>query len=165
MLREINPDYSLEGLVMKLKLQYFGHLMWPDTHWKSPWCWERLRTEGEVCLRVWDGWTVSPMQSIWTWVNLGDGGGQEGLACCSSWGCKELDMNNNSNPLPKPDNDNTRKQRYRSISPEHNCKSPQQNISKYSPTMYKQNWIPWPSVIDSRYLSWLNVWKSIILTS
>ena len=38
-LKEINPEYSLEGLMLKLKLQYVGHLM---THWKRPWCWERL---------------------------------------------------------------------------------------------------------------------------
>ena len=35
-LREINPEYSLEGLMLKLKLQYFGHLMEKPTHWKSP---------------------------------------------------------------------------------------------------------------------------------
>ena len=35
-LRETNPEYSLEGLMLKLKLQYFGHLMEPPTHWKSP---------------------------------------------------------------------------------------------------------------------------------
>ena len=34
--REINPEYSLEGLMLKLMLQYLGHLMWPATHWKSP---------------------------------------------------------------------------------------------------------------------------------
>ena len=33
---EINPEYSLEGLMLKLKLQYFGHLMQELTHWKSP---------------------------------------------------------------------------------------------------------------------------------
>ena len=33
-LKEISPEYSLEGLMLKLKLQYFGHLMWP--HWKRP---------------------------------------------------------------------------------------------------------------------------------
>ena len=32
---EINPEYSLEGLMLKLKLQYFGHLMQELTHWKS----------------------------------------------------------------------------------------------------------------------------------
>ena len=45
--REMNPEYSLEGLIRKLKLQYFGHLMWTVTHWKSPWCWERLRRKRE----------------------------------------------------------------------------------------------------------------------
>ena len=37
-LKEINSEYSLEGLRLKLKLQYFGHLMWRVTHWKKPWC-------------------------------------------------------------------------------------------------------------------------------
>ena len=35
-LKEINPEYSLEGLMLKLKLQYFGHLMEDLTHWKRP---------------------------------------------------------------------------------------------------------------------------------
>ena len=35
-LKEISPDYSLEGLILKLKLQYFGHLMEELTHWKRP---------------------------------------------------------------------------------------------------------------------------------
>ena len=39
-LKEVNHEYSLERLTMKLKLQYFGHLM---QRWKRPWCWERLR--------------------------------------------------------------------------------------------------------------------------
>ena len=34
--KEINPEYSLEGLMLKLKLQYFGHLMEELTHWKRP---------------------------------------------------------------------------------------------------------------------------------
>ena len=34
-LKEINPEYSLEGLMLKLKLQYFGHLMQKPTHWKT----------------------------------------------------------------------------------------------------------------------------------
>jgi len=33
---EINPEYSLEGLALKLKLQHFGHLMQSLTHWKTP---------------------------------------------------------------------------------------------------------------------------------
>ena len=38
-LKEISPEYSLEGLL--LKLQYFCHLVQRATHWKRPWCWER----------------------------------------------------------------------------------------------------------------------------
>ena len=41
------------------------------THWKSPWCWERLRAEGEEGVRGWDGWTVSLIQWTWTWANSG----------------------------------------------------------------------------------------------
>ena len=46
-LKEISPRCSLEGLMLKLKLQYFGHLMKEFTHLKRPWCWERLRAGGE----------------------------------------------------------------------------------------------------------------------
>ena len=46
-LKEISSEYSLEGLMLKLKLQYFDHLMWRPTHWKRPWCWERLKVGGE----------------------------------------------------------------------------------------------------------------------
>ena len=65
-LKEINPEYSLEGLMLKLKLQYSGHLMQRMTHWKRPWCWERLKTGWEGDDRGWDGWMASPIQ--WTWV-------------------------------------------------------------------------------------------------
>ena len=69
-LKEINPDYSLEGLMLKLKLQYFGHLMW-RADWKRPWCWERLRAGGEGNNRGWDGWMSSPTRGTWVWVNSG----------------------------------------------------------------------------------------------
>ena len=36
------------------------------THWKRPWCWERLKVEGEGDDRGWDGWMASP--TLWTWV-------------------------------------------------------------------------------------------------
>ena len=55
-LMEICPEYSLEGLM--LKLQYFGHLMWRTDSWKRPWCWERLKTGGEGGNRRWDGWML-----------------------------------------------------------------------------------------------------------
>ena len=50
-LKETNPEYSLERLMMKLKLQYFGHLCEELTHWKRPWWLERLKT-GEVGNRM-----------------------------------------------------------------------------------------------------------------
>ena len=40
------------------------------THWNSPWCWERLRAEGEEGIIGWDGWMASPMQWTWTWANF-----------------------------------------------------------------------------------------------
>ena len=63
-LKEISPGYSLEGLMLKLKLQNFGHLMWRAAHWKRPWCWERLKVGGEGDDRGWDGW----MASVTQWV-------------------------------------------------------------------------------------------------
>ena len=44
-LKEISPEYSFEGLMLKLKLQFFGHMM-QRTYWKRPWCWERLKAWG-----------------------------------------------------------------------------------------------------------------------
>ena len=86
-LKEISLEYSLEGLMLKLKLQYFGHLMRKLTPWKRPWCWERLKV-GEGDDREWDGWMASPTQWTWVWVSFGS---WWGLACCSPWGCKESD--------------------------------------------------------------------------
>ena len=68
-LKEISPEYSLEGLMLKLKLQYFGHLMRRADYMKRPWCWERLRAGGEGDDRGWDGWMTSLTQWTWVWVN------------------------------------------------------------------------------------------------
>ena len=46
-LKEISPEYSLEGLMLNLKLQYFVHLCKELTHWKRACCWERLKAGGE----------------------------------------------------------------------------------------------------------------------
>ena len=69
-LKKISPEYSLEGLMLHLKLQYFGHLMRSDTL-KRPWRWERLRAGGKGGNRGWDGWIASPTQWTWVWVNSG----------------------------------------------------------------------------------------------
>ena len=62
---------SLEGLMLKLKLQYFGHLMWRTDHLKRPWCWERLKAGREGDDRGWDGWMASLTQWTWVWVDSG----------------------------------------------------------------------------------------------
>ena len=54
-LREISPGCSLEGLMLKLKLQSFGHLMQRANSFEKTWCWERLRAGGEGDNRGWDG--------------------------------------------------------------------------------------------------------------
>ena len=87
-LKEINPEYSLEGL--KLKLQYFGHLM------------QRANSEKTLVLGKIEGRRRRGRQRM-RWLDhqlnghefeqtLGDSGGQGSLACCSPWGQKELDV-------------------------------------------------------------------------
>ena len=51
--KEISPGCSLEGLMLKLKLQYWCQEL---THWKRPWFWEGLGVGGERDGRGWDGW-------------------------------------------------------------------------------------------------------------
>ena len=70
-LKELSPGCSLEGLMLKLKLQYFGHLMQRADSFEKPWCWERLRAGGEGDNRGWDGWMASLTQWTWVWVDSG----------------------------------------------------------------------------------------------
>ena len=49
------PEYSLKGLMLKLKLQYLVTWCEEPTHWKRPWCWERLKAKGEGVSGGWDG--------------------------------------------------------------------------------------------------------------
>ena len=55
--------------MLKLKLQYFGNLMWRID--EKTWCWERLWAGGEGDDRGWDGWMASPTLWTWVWVNSG----------------------------------------------------------------------------------------------
>ena len=90
-LKEISPGCSLEGLMLKLNLQYFGHLMQrADSFEKTLMLGniEGRRRRGQQRMRCLDGITESMDMSL----GKGVGDGQGGLACCSSWGRKELDM-------------------------------------------------------------------------
>ena len=90
-LKEISPGCSLEELMLKLKLQYFGNLMWRADSLEKIWCWERLKAEGKGDNRGLDGWMASPTQWTWVWVNSRSWWWTGGLACCNSWGRKESD--------------------------------------------------------------------------
>ena len=90
-LKEINPEYSLEGLVLKLKLQNLVTWCEELTHWKRPWCWERLKVGGEGDNRGWDGWMASLTQRTWVWVNSVSWWWTGRPGVLSPWGCKESD--------------------------------------------------------------------------
>ena len=69
--KRISPEYSLEGLMLKLKLQYFVHLMWRTDSFEKILMLEKIEgrmTGGE---RGWDGWMASPTQWTWVWVGSG----------------------------------------------------------------------------------------------
>ena len=92
-LKEISPEYSLEELMLKLKLQYFGHLMWRTDSFEKTLMLGKIEggrrrgmTEGEM--GGWHHW-LNGHEFEWT-VGVGDG--QGGLVCCSSWVHKELQM-------------------------------------------------------------------------
>ena len=91
-LKEINPGISLEGLMLKLKLQYFGHLMWRVDSLEKTLMLGGIggrRRRGQQRMRWLDGITDSmDVESEWT---PGDGDEQGGLECCNSWGRKESD--------------------------------------------------------------------------
>ena len=72
-LKEINPELDwLEGLMLKLKLQYFGHLMLRADSLEKTLMLERL-TAGEGDSRGWDGWMSSPNWWTWVWASPGRG--------------------------------------------------------------------------------------------
>ena len=70
-IKEISPEYSLEGLMLKLKLQYFCHLMWKIDSLEKTLMLGRLKEGGEGDDKGWDGCIASPTQWTWVWVDSG----------------------------------------------------------------------------------------------
>ena len=63
------PEYSLEGLMWIWNSNTLATWCKELTHWKKPWCWEKLKVGGEGDNRGWDGWMASPTRWRWVWVN------------------------------------------------------------------------------------------------
>ena len=68
-LKEISPEYSLEGLMLKLKLQYFGHLMRRPDSFEKTLILGKIEGRRRRGNRGWDGWMASPTQWTWAWVS------------------------------------------------------------------------------------------------
>ena len=90
-LKEIYLKYSLEGLMLKLKLQYFGHLMQRAYSLEKTLILGKIegkRRKGRQRMR---GWMASQLNGHESEQTLGDGEGQGSLAFCSPWGHKDSD--------------------------------------------------------------------------
>ena len=68
-LKEISPEYSLEGLMLNWSSNTLATWCKKQTHWKRPWCWERLKAGGEGDDRGWAGWMASQTRWIWVWAS------------------------------------------------------------------------------------------------
>ena len=70
-LKEIYPEYSLEGLMLSRRSSTLVTWCKELTLWKRSWCWERLRAGKEGGNRGWGGWMASLTQWTWVWANSG----------------------------------------------------------------------------------------------
>ena len=135
MLKEINPEYSLEWLMLKLKLQYCGHLIWRANPEKTLMLGkiEGRRRRWQDRMVGWHHWLNGQGLSKY----LGDGEGQGSLECCSPWGHEELGWL-------------TEKQQYDSWLPwwlsgrESTCKCKRQEFDPWSGIPWRRKWQPTP---------------------
>ena len=114
-LKEISPGCSLEGLMLKLKLQYSGHLMWRADSLEKTLMLGKIEGRGEGDDRGWDGWMASLTWWTWIWVNSGRWwwAGRPGMlrftgsqSIGHDW-VSELNWTEGSHQLPKGSNYNT----------------------------------------------------------
>ena len=67
--KKISPEYHWKDWCWSWNSNTLATWCNELTHWKRPWCWERLRVGEEGDDRGWDGWMASPTQWTWVWVN------------------------------------------------------------------------------------------------
>ena len=70
-LKEINPEYSLKGRILKLKLQYFGHMMWRADSFEKTLMLGKIEGGRRRGWQRWDGWRASSIQWMWVCANSG----------------------------------------------------------------------------------------------
>ena len=85
-LKEISPEYSFKDWCWFFRFSTSATWCEELTHWKRPWCWERLKARGERDYRGWDGWMASLTRWTWVWVSSGSWWWTGKLACWSPWG-------------------------------------------------------------------------------
>ena len=83
-LKKTNPEYPLEGLMLKLKLQYFGYLLQRVDSLEKTMMLGKIEG-GRRGWQRWDGWMASPTQWMWIWANSWRWWTTGNLACCSPW--------------------------------------------------------------------------------
>ena len=86
-LKEISSEFSLEGLMLKLKLWYSGHLMWRTDSLEKILMLGKIEDGEEEDDRGWDGWMVSLTQWTWVWASSGSGWwtGKPGVLQSMEW--------------------------------------------------------------------------------
>ena len=85
-LKEISPGSLLERVMLKLKLQYFGHLMWRADSFEKTLMLGKIEGRRRRDDKESDGWMASLTWWTWVWETSGVGDGQGGLECCRPWG-------------------------------------------------------------------------------
>ena len=91
-LKEINPEYSLEGLILKLKLQYFGHLMWRGDSLQNTLMLGKIEGRRRRRRQEWDGWMASLTRWTWVWASPGSQWWTGKPGVLQLLGHKELDV-------------------------------------------------------------------------
>ena len=88
--KEISPEYSLEELMLKLKLQSFGHLMQRTDSLEKTLMQGKIEGRRRRKGRVWDGWMTSPTWCTWVWASSGSWGWRGKLDMLQSMGSERF---------------------------------------------------------------------------